>query len=187
MIKNRAVIASQLIEEETVRSQFDMITSQTADTIGEVREISYNLRPYLLDRLGLTEAIKSLLNKVADTHALELEPEIDNIDRILPPEAEMSFYRIIQESIGNVAKHAEATKVTVKARRTASRLQVTIADDGKGFDPNALPATSDRSGGFGLLGVAGRVRMLGGTRRIESSHGKGSTISIEIDLEHNQS
>ena len=98
MIKNRAVLGAESVMDENARKQLELITAQTAQTISEVREISYNLRPYLLDNLGLKKAILSLLNKITETGQLAIQSEIDEIDNLFNGESEMSVYRIIQES-----------------------------------------------------------------------------------------
>ncbi len=79
--------------DENVRKQLELITAQATQTIGEVREISYALRPYLLDNLGLTKAVKSLLNKLTETSEITIECEIDEADNLFDGESEMSVYR----------------------------------------------------------------------------------------------
>lgn len=182
MIKNRAVLSAESSTDENTRKQIDMITAQTTQTIGEVREISYALRPYLLDHLGLTKAVKSLLNKITETSELNVESELDDVDNSFDGEAEISIYRIIQESLSNILKHAEASEVQVFLKKSERNLTVLISDDGKGFDPNAVESASYGAGGFGLLGIAERVKMLGGTREIESEVGGGTNILIRIPL-----
>ena len=102
-----------------------------------MREISYNLRPYLLENLGLTKAVKSLLNKIAETGQIKIQIELDDVDDLFEPEAEMSIYRIIQENLTNILKHAEATEAQVLLKKSERNLTILISDDGKGFDPNA--------------------------------------------------
>lgn len=182
MIKNRAVLTAECVTDENMRQQLELITTQTTQTIGEVRAISYALRPYLLDKLGLTKALRSLLNKIAETSGLTMEAELDDVDGIFSDEAEMSIYRIIQESLGNVMKHAEASTVQIFVKQSGRNLTVLISDDGKGFDLNALRARDAGDGGFGLLGIAERVKMLGGTQEIDSAAEGGTTILIKIPV-----
>ena len=89
--------------------------------------------------------------------------------------------QVIQESLNNILKHAEATKVRVLIAKTARFVTIEIADNGKGFDVKAKSETKSR-GGFGLLGMSERVRMLGGTQTIESETGKGTVIRINLHL-----
>jgi signal transduction histidine kinase len=182
MIKNRAVLSAESATDENTRKQIDLITAQTTQTIGEVREISYALRPYLLDNLGLTKAVKSLLNKLTETSEITIECEIDEADNLFDGESEMSVYRIIQESLSNILKHAEAATAQVIIKKSERNLTVLISDDGKGFDLNAMSVKEAGEGGFGLLGIAERVKMLDGTQEIESKVGGGTTVLIKIPL-----
>ncbi len=176
MIKNRAVFNSQNTKEEVTKEQFDQITQQSASAITEVREISYNLRPYLLDRLGLTKALKSLFNKTAGSSQMKFETDVDDIDRLFNKEEEMSLYRIVQESLNNVLKHSEAKEVKISIKKIENFLTIKIQDDGKGF---AMSDDADKKAGFGLLGMAERVKFLGGTHSVESVLGKGTNVIIE--------
>ena len=183
MIKNRAVWGAESVTDENARKQLELITAQTAQTINEVREISYNLRPYLLDQLGLKKAISAFLNKIGETAQLSIQTEIDEIDNLFESEAEMSIYRIIQESLSNIVKHAGATEVQVLLKKSKRNLTVLISDNGQGFDINTRRRGSDaRKGGFGLFGMSERIRMLGGTQEIETGIGEGTTILIKIPL-----
>ena len=180
MIKNSAVFGSQSVEDlPSAKEYLAEISTETAHAIAEVREISYNLRPYLLDRLGLTKAIVSLFNKIADNSALKIISDIEDIDGIFENEAELSIYRIIQESLNNILKHAEATEIKVSLAKTERSVSLKIQDDGKGFAVKAKSETKHR-GGFGLLGMSERVRMLGGTISVESAMNKGTMIAIEL-------
>ncbi len=182
MIKNRAVFAVQNTKNlEAAKEQFEQITDQSVDAINEVREISYNLRPYLLDRLGLTKALKSLFNKTAENSNLKIAADIENIDKIFSKEEEMSLYRIVQENLNNILKHAEASEIRVEIKKETDFLTVKIADNGKGFSTDGV-RNNDKKEGFGLLGMAERVNILGGTHNIESAPDKGTTVKIKISI-----
>lgn len=180
MIKNRAAFGSQTEDNTAAKEQLAAITAQTTQAIGEVREISYNLRPYLLENLGLTKAIKSLVHKIEEVHLLTINARIDDVDDVFSSEAEMSVYRIIQESLNNVAKHAEADEAILRVERTNGIVTIKIEDDGRGFDKNAAPKTDAEKGGFGLLGIAERVRMLNGSLDIQTAIGSGTKLAIKI-------
>ena len=121
MIKNSAVSGTRHARDlAAAQAQMEQITQQSTYAIGEVREIAYNLRPYLLDRLGLTKALRSMLHKIGDSSGLVITAELDNIDGCFPSEAEMSIYRIVQESFNNVLKHADAKHVLVRLQARAS-------------------------------------------------------------------
>ncbi|MDQ4121854.1 MAG: histidine kinase [Acidobacteriota bacterium] len=187
MIKNRAVFGAQTTENlQAAQEQLNAITAQTTQAIGEVREISYNLRPYLLDNLGLTRAIKSLVNKIEEVHLLTIKTQICDMDNLFSSEAEISVYRIIQESLNNIAKHAEADEGSLTIEQASGFITIKIEDKGRGFDKQAPHQADAGKGGFGLLGIAERVKMLGGTLDIESAIGKGTKLIIKIPKRENE-
>lgn len=186
IIKNQAVFSSQTASDlETAKKQFDRISNQSAQAISEVREISYNLRPYLLDRLGMTKAVKSMLKKISEVGAIDVHSEIDEINGIFPAETEISIYRVLQESLNNILKHSEASEARVSIRKNGRAVSIKIEDNGRGFDARSskFDIHSTMAGertGFGLFGMAERIRILGGTHAIESEIGKGTVVKIEL-------
>lgn len=180
MIKNRVIFNQMKSGDAEIKEQFELIAEQTSRTINEVREISYNLRPYLLERLGLTEALKSLLDDLADLEQFRVESEIDDLDNFFDGEMEMNLYRIMQECINNIVKHAAAKNVYVSIKNDNNNLNIIVKDDGKGFDIQSAAHDEQTRSGFGLIGINERVRMLGGQYTIESVPGNGTKIIIKI-------
>ena len=162
--------------------QIEEISAEASHAIGEVKEISYNLRPYQLDRIGLTKALEALARTAAASSPISFTADIDDIDGFFPQESEINFYRIVQESVNNIVKHSQALRAGVSIRRGPERLRLVIHDNGKGFTPGAAsPDPDSRRGGFGLIGISERVQLLGGGIAIQSAPGKGTTMTIEID------
>jgi signal transduction histidine kinase/ligand-binding sensor domain-containing protein len=157
------------------------ISDEASSAIEETREISYNLRPFQLDRLGLTKAIEGMIRTTATASGIHFTSELDNIDDLFPEDLRINFYRIVQESLGNVMKHAQATEVRVLAKRSPQNLTLTIEDDGRGFAPDGRTHPSSRSG-FGLTGMAERAHLLGGEFKVRSTQGRGTTVTVEIPL-----
>lgn len=187
IIKNQAVFSSQTAKDlDAAKEQFERISNQSAQAIGEVREIAYNLRPYLLDRLGLTKAVRSMLNKISEVGAIDVHSEIDDVDGIFPAETEISIYRILQESLNNILKHSDASEAKVSIRKNGRYVILGIEDNGQGFEVRQRSDIhSTRAGeklGFGLLGMAERIKMIGGTQTIESEIGKGTIIKINLKV-----
>ncbi|HKQ73436.1 MAG TPA: two-component regulator propeller domain-containing protein [Blastocatellia bacterium] len=177
IIRNRALFGlGASSDPDTVREQLESISEQSAQAIDEVKEISYNLRPYLLDRLGLTKALEAIIGKVADSSGLDISFESGQIDGVFSKEAEINLYRIIQESLNNIVKHAGATETQVVIKRHEHAVLVIVSDNGRGFD------NAERGKGFGLIGIAERARMLGGDLVIHSAPGDGVTIKMELSL-----
>ena len=98
----------------------------------------------------------------------------------------INFYRIVQESLGNIMKHAQATEVTIRVKRSIEHVILTIEDNGRGFTPDERSPLTSRSG-FGLTGMGERARLLGGELKVRSSAGKGTTVLFEIPLRQKHS
>jgi hypothetical protein len=158
--------------------RFTTYPAAASQVIDEVKEIAYNLRPYQLDRLGLSQAIEAMIRQAAGAHGINFSTAIERIDGLLAPEAEINLYRIVQESVNNIVKHAAATEAQVSIRREARGVELIIRDNGQGFIPDAAEPR-----GFGLSGLAERARILGGKPVIRSAPGQGTTITLNIALE----
>lgn len=161
--------------------EIDEITAEASRALGEVKEISYNLRPYHLDRLGLARALESLVDKVSKACTIEFFADIDDTNSCFTKEEETGLYRIAQESLNNLVKHSGATRASLTLRRGERDVELTIRDNGRGFGLSDDQADSQRRG-FGLIGISERARMLGGVHKIESEPGKGTTVTVRIAL-----
>jgi signal transduction histidine kinase len=177
VIKNWAMIGLGALKDgERGRDEFQEISSAAAQSISEVREISYNLRPHLLDEVGLTEALRSMLKKVAASSGIEFSVEIDPIDDLFSKPSEISIYRIVQEGVNNIVRHAEARSAQVSIREDGREVTIRISDDGKGFNPSG----GVNGKGLGLVGMAERARMLGGKFAAHSAPGEGTNIFVKV-------
>ncbi|MEO8210016.1 MAG: two-component regulator propeller domain-containing protein [bacterium] len=177
IIKNKALISIKKIEDSKVKEQMKEISELTSSAINEVREISYNLRPYELDRLGLLKTLQSLVDRADKSTNINFHCDIDNIDKVFAPEVEINIYRIIQECLTNIIKHSEATEVIVHLKKLEKEISIFISDNGKGFDVDKKFSDSERKG-FGLRGIPERVKLFGGSFNIESELAKGTKIII---------
>ena len=148
-------------KSDPVMEQFKEIVSTATSSIVEVRSIAHNLRPYELDRLGLVAAIESMIDRVSASTSIEISGDLDPIEGLLSPEAETSVYRIIQEGLNNVVKHSYATKAVIRIKKSFSSLTISVNDNGRGISRRAPSNNGHSPGGFGLAGIAERVRLLG--------------------------
>jgi signal transduction histidine kinase/ligand-binding sensor domain-containing protein len=177
IIKNRAMLAlGDMKNKANIKEQLNEISDTASQAIQETREISYNLRPYQIDRLGLTKAVESVINRAAKITQVIFTSDIDPIDNVVPKEIEIHLYRIVQESINNIIKHAQATTCKVTIKHWHERLNIDIEDNGKGFDTSSQANQGTPS--FGIHGISERARLLGGTARIESIPGKGTRVLL---------
>jgi signal transduction histidine kinase len=144
-------------------------------TLQNVRRLAVELRPSALDDLGLVPAIDRLAQSFGET-GVHVDVEAPIGDARLPEAVETTLYRIAQEAVTNIAKHAEATRLSITLTRKNGSIAVIIEDDGKGFDP------STEVDGLGLLGMRERLALVGGTLRIETAPGAGTTIAAEVPV-----
>ena len=179
-IKVELAVAQRAIETAGAPAQvLDDARSITDGALHTVRDLSHLLHPALLDDLGLAAAVDSYLKGFGKRHKLRVDLVVDRMSDRLRPETEAAAYRVIQEALTNVAKHAHATVCRVYLQRLTSTVLVTVEDDGIGFEPARL---SERgvSRGLGLMGIRERVSQLEGTTRLESAPGKGTRLTVEL-------
>jgi signal transduction histidine kinase len=122
-----------------------------------------------------------MIDKVESASGIRFSYDIAPLDNALPKDGEINFYRVVQETINNIVKHSRATRARVQVARDEQAVYLTITDNGQGFDVQATTGAAERRG-FGLTGMAERVSMLGGTHRIDSAPGQGTTVTVEVAL-----
>jgi signal transduction histidine kinase len=144
--------------------------------IQSLRSLITELRPAALDELGLEPALESLAERTRMLQGVEVESAIAIGDGRLPPELESTIYRVVQESLTNAAKHAEASRITIRITADAGAVTVAVSDDGKGFDP------AQHTAGFGLRGMRERLELLGGSAEIKTARERGTTVTATIPL-----
>ena len=151
-------------------------------TVEEVERISRNLRPSVLDHLGLVAGLHDTSTEFADRTGVSVKMVCVQLTARLPADTELALYRILQETLQNVEKHARARHVTVNLTKPDGFVQLTINDDGIGFDPDHHPARQKGKGGFGLLGMRERAAFVGGILKVKSVRRSGTEIEIRIPL-----
>ena len=160
-------------EDEVLVSNSMSLIDQAVD---EVRDISHNMVPKALLRHGLVTAIQELVDKINAANTLEVNFKAEGIrdepDRL----TQIALYRIVQEVLNNMIKHAEARHIKVDLRENAEQLSLALEDDGRGFDPKTIPQSS----GLGWKNIMSRVSMLNGTLSVDSKPNEGTSIRIEI-------
>lgn len=165
-------------DDPRISHQARELRSVASQTLNEVHEISMRLRPRLLDDLGLSAALERQVEEWRDRHRIPVDLLIHTRDERLPDEVETAVYRIVQESLTNVARYAEAHTVSILVERRGNAIVTVIEDDGRGFDVDLIK--KDRH--LGLMGMQERAELLGGTLTIESAPGKGTSIYVSIPL-----
>jgi signal transduction histidine kinase len=181
-IKNQALLAIQRPPDERgLRQRLDDISGATSQAIEEVRQITHGLRPYQLDRLGLTQAIRASVNRAAANSSISFATRVEDIDGLFDQDTEIHVYRVVQEAVTNVVKHSAATEAAVVIKKRTATVTISIRDNGHGFDP-AKRFSEPPDLGYGLSGIDERVRILGGTLTIDSRPGEGTNLMVEISV-----
>lgn len=176
---NLSWVRSRLrVDQTELLDKVSGLQKQIDMTIGSVRRITAELRPLMLDDLGLFAAVNWLVEDVAKKTGLEIDLLLDEIEPELDDETASALFRILQESLTNVARHAEASSVQVSLARSGERLVLTVVDDGRGMEL----ADQSKPRSFGLIGIRERAYILGGSVSIVSEPGQGFAIEVEVPV-----
>ncbi len=177
------LLRSELIEKiymqkgvEEARSELKDLRIMVKDALTEVRRIIYDLRPMALDDLGLIPTLEKYLRNLSESTGINIQLRSFGNERRLPSKMEVAIYRLIQESVQNACKHAQADEIQVKVE-FQQNISILVRDNGIGFDPDERKEQS-----FGLIGMKERVDLLEGTLKIDTNPGKGTLIFIQIPL-----
>jgi signal transduction histidine kinase len=133
--------------------------------------------------MGLAAALQYLCTDFAQVHGIRVELHVGQLAELrLPPSVETALYRIVQEALTNIAKHAHAKTASVLIQPTPAAIRLVVEDDGGGFDPEAVRRTTLQNGCLGLYGMQERVKLFGGVFTVESANGNGTAVHVEIPL-----
>lgn len=165
---------------EEAQSRVHDLRELTAQALEEVRRVALDLRPTILDDLGLGPALAWRVDEFNKIEGMHATIKIEGLEERLPREVELVLYRVGQEALSNVVRHAGAKTVTVCLRRQNGEIRLSIADDGRGF--NAAASNHEDGHGFGLLGMRERLGMIGGTLAIRSTLGQGTEMVACVPL-----
>lgn len=167
-------------EAKEARESLSQSRSLAAQTLAELRKLINDLRPEVLDQLGLVPALRSYAKSRLDSENIKARLSFVGLDGRLPPGVETVLFRVIQEASTNVVRHSKATTVDIEITRSDSMVTTTIVDNGEGFD---VEAAFNAPTSWGLRGIRERVAVVGGKLSIESAEGKGTRIEFTIPLE----
>ncbi|RME45496.1 MAG: HAMP domain-containing protein [Chloroflexi bacterium] len=167
-----------------LKSQLESIKTLTARTLDQTYDLIFDLRPTILDDLGLVPAVRWYAESRLEPLGVSVHLETEGLQERLSPELETACYRVIQEALLNIAKHARARHVSIRLSLAQGRLQARVEDDGQGFDLEAVRRSTASGRGMGLLGMQERVELLGGILRIDSVPGHGTRVWIEVPIGH---
>ncbi len=169
-------------EPEIAAKQIEELRTFTTNALDELRQLIADLRPSQLDDLGLIAALQWYLREFEKRFAIQTSFTVEGNRLRLPPEHETVLFRITQEALTNVAKHAHASHVQVKLSFGPTQVDVCIRDDGRGFDPDQVLSTNSTHVGWGLLGIQERVSLLGGRYQVETAPNQGTRVQVWVPL-----
>ena len=173
-------VLENLQDEALIAEQVSQLRALVSGTLEEVRRLARDLRPGTLDELGLVPTIEWHLRSFMQNNALMVEFDASlPADFRLPVHTELAMYRIVQEALTNIARHANATQALIRLEKLDNQVGLIVQDDGCGFDVHAV--MHDSNCGIGLLGIQERVELMGGVLQLESSD-KGTRLSVEIPI-----
>lgn len=164
------------------RSMLSDIRASASLAIQNSRRLIYDLRPEALDDLGLELAVRGLIKERLEDCGVRTEIEFAGMDRPVPQELELTVFRIIQEAVSNIARHAEADRAQLRLVRSAGRISILVEDNGRGFEIKEA-MSAGRDGGWGLNGMAERASLVNAEMMIQSRPGSGTSIRLEIPME----
>jgi len=171
---------SDASDSPALRQRGEELRQVAAQTLDEVHNLALQLRPSVLDDLGLPAALQRYIADCQRRYPLRIDLAIHGLaEQRLPPDVETALYRIVQESLTNVARHAQACTASVLVERRNGAVRAIIEDDGRGFDPESAGKAEQR---LGLYGIRERAELLGGAFIIESEPGRGASLFVEIPL-----
>ncbi|GAI30979.1 unnamed protein product, partial [marine sediment metagenome] len=163
-----------------VRKHAEWIRNTILQVSEDIRRLSRDLRPSLLDNMGLVPALRWLLNRLGQEDGIVTEMAVSGVERKLPSEIEVSIFRIVQEALNNVRRHSKASIAVLTLEFNSKSLKIMVHDNGKGFFLRETVGKLAAEGKLGIIGMQQRAQFLSGTLDIHSEPGKGTTVSIEL-------
>jgi signal transduction histidine kinase len=178
----RAIESGLGEDQRATREECEKLLVYIDHVIEDVRRLSLALSPTVLEDLGLTASIQWLVSGFARYSAAKVTADIEEIDLYVPDKHRITIYRVLQEVLTNIRKHARAEHVSIVIRRHADTVAFSVEDDGTGFDPKKelMKAVSER--GLGVATMGERVSMAGGILDLQSQEGKGTRITFSIPI-----
>jgi signal transduction histidine kinase len=172
-------LGAEPLDRKHLLERTDEVRQVATDALGDVQRLAFELRPTVLDDLGLIPALRRLVGEISSRHPVTVDFVVSHLapgDR-LAPDVETTAYRVVQEALTNVVRHAQASTCSVLLARVQNRLRLVVEDNGIGYE-----VTQTREGGLGLRGISERAALVGGIVRITSSPGEGTVVAMEVPV-----
>jgi signal transduction histidine kinase len=171
-------------EQHKLAENIEVLQPFIDGVLDNVRRLYFDLSPGNLEDLGLTGALRQMLDVFAKNHKnIRWQVRLDNLDREFSPPTQAVIYRIVQEILTNIGKHAKPSRVSVRVKRNPTAALFTLEDNGCGFDTSRIHSLDNPNRGLGLAAMEERVRMQGGTLEIISQESQGTRIAFTLPLD----
>ena len=174
------ITSAQRLKISSVRQNLEEVRSQAVKALEALRATAQGLRPRIIDDLGLVAALEWIAEDLERDQKVQVKVETKDMDRKLSPETQILLFRIAQEALNNIRKHARASNVTIRVEGGDNYAKMTVTDDGQGFEAPGKIEGMVSSGRLGLMGMHERARLLNGNLQIKSTPGKGTEIIVQL-------
>jgi signal transduction histidine kinase len=175
-----SLLQSGKIRDPEITQKLEYLKRDAERAFHDVRRYSHELRPTILEHQGLQAALKQMADDINKLQQITIVIAVEGMEPDLPEEIKLALFRIAQEALNNICKHAKASQGTVRLQYQGYRVSMTIVDNGTGFDaPKAIKRASEL-GSLGLASMQERAKLIGASFRIESKPGKGTAVSVEL-------
>jgi signal transduction histidine kinase len=172
------LIKEMLDDPAEARTRLSELRTMVTGAIASVRQFSRDLRPLTLEDLGLVAAMQYLVNQLSQSEGVEVKLDVEGEPDGLSPDMEVAIYRILQEALNNIRRHAQATEVNVTAEFTPEEIYLTVEDNGRGFVVPESITDFASAGSFGMMGLQERAQLFGGDVTLESQPYEGTTVRL---------
>jgi signal transduction histidine kinase len=177
-----SILQSGEIQSPKILEKLQYLNRDAGRAVDDVRRYSHELRPAVLDNMGLQAALEQIVDDTNKLKQIEAELKMEGEEANLTDEMKLGLFRIAQEALNNARKHARESKVTIALKFSKKQLRMTISDNGPGFDTNEARARAGKKGSLGLLSMQERANLIGANLNIESNPGKGTIVRAEVKL-----
>lgn len=168
--------------DQGVVEEVQRVRTQAVEAATDLRRLLQDLRPRILDDVGFIPALEWLLDETLRQHGVKGQLEVRGAPALLSPDHQLLLWRIAQESLSNVGKHAQASEVALTLYQEDYRVRMAIRDNGRGFEAKRLARDPSLQAKLGIQGMQERARLLGGTLTVRSEVGKGTTVSVDVPI-----
>lgn len=179
-LKQRVQIAQRTVKDQTSLRTLNELETLAEQTVEDLRRLTRALRPIYLEDLGLVTALEMLARETSENNLLNVHFQKTGDENRLAPEVELALYRIAQEALSNILRHANATQAFLQISFDDHEVKLEVRDDGVGFEMPKSPTDFAPSGHFGLLGIRERTDLIGGRLEVQSEAGQGTRLSVRL-------